>query len=104
MHSEGLDDPGCRGLASIMVNGVEYCLRKRGHNVVVLDQCGSVVSSENFDTTQQKESESMARFLNDIPKDHIALVAVQETTGKMHWILWSTQFLQIINISARNFW
>ncbi|XP_066916590.1 catenin alpha-2-like [Clytia hemisphaerica] len=81
VHSEGLDDPGCKGKPHIVVNGVDYCPHKRGHNVVVLDQCGNVVKQQAFDTTQHKEGVAMAKFLDEIPENHIALIAVQETGG-----------------------
>ena len=82
VHSEAADDPDCSIQSSIMVNGIEYCPMKRGHNVVVLDQIGSVVSAHAFDTTEPAEGTRMSKFLDDIPADHVVLIAVQDTTGK----------------------
>lgn len=84
LHSEALDDPGRRGRSSIMVNGVEYCPRKRGHNVVVLDAVGTVVSVQSFDTSDQTGGVALAKFLDEIPKEHVALIAVQDTTGMVN--------------------
>ena len=69
------------GVASIKVNGVEYCHKKLGHNVVVLDPAGQFVASRNFDTTTQEGGVAMGRFLDELPEDHIVLIATQETTG-----------------------
>ena len=82
VHSEGLDDPGCTGDSYIIVNGVDYCPHKRGHNVVVLDQCGKVVDQRAFDTTKYEEGVAMAKFLDAMPDGYIVLMAVQETGGK----------------------
>lgn len=84
LHSEALDDPGRRGRSSIMVNGVEYCPRKRGHNVVVLDEVGTVVSVQSFDTSDENGGIAFAKFLDEIPKEHVALIAVQDTTGMVN--------------------
>ena len=81
VHSEGLDDLGCTGDSYIIVNGVDYCPHKRGHNIVVLDECGTVVDQRAFDTTKYQEGVSMATYLDAIPDDHVVLIAVQETTG-----------------------
>jgi hypothetical protein len=70
------------GVASIKVNGVEYCHKKTGHNVVVLDPAGQFVASRNFDTTTQEGGVAMGRFLDELPEDHIVLIATQETTGR----------------------
>ena len=43
VHSEAADDPGYTGgSSSIRVNGIEYCPKKRGHNVVVLSPSGRI--------------------------------------------------------------
>lgn len=81
VHSEAADDQSWRGKSSIKVNGVEYCPRKRGHNVVVLDEVGSVVQVQAFDTTSKTGGIEFAKFLDDIPEEHVALIAVQDTTG-----------------------
>ena len=82
IHSEGGDDPGVKGEASIIVNGIECCPRKKGHNVVVLDEIGNVVATRSFNTVEPSEGMAMAKFLDEIPEQHIALIAVQDTTGK----------------------
>ena len=63
------------------MNGVDYCPHKRGHNIVVLDECGTVVDQRAFDTTKYQEGVSMATYLDAIPGDHVVLIAVQQTTG-----------------------
>ncbi|XP_057306663.1 catenin alpha-2-like isoform X2 [Hydractinia symbiolongicarpus] len=82
LHSEGRDDPGCQGIASIVVNGVEHCPKKQGHNVVVLDKVGDVISTKAFDTAEHREGAAMSKYLEDIPEDHVALIAVQGTSGE----------------------
>ena len=47
----------------------------------MLDQCGSTVKQQAFDTTQHKEGVAMAKFLEEVPEDHVVLMAVQGTTG-----------------------
>ena len=69
------------GQASIVVNGTEYCPKRRGHNIVVLDEIGNVVATRTFDTQDPSEGMAMAKFLDEIPDEHIALIAVQDTTG-----------------------
>ena len=82
IHSEGGDDPGVKGEASIVVNGIECCPKRKGHNIVVLDEIGNVVATRSFNTTDPQEGMAMAKFLEEIPEEHIALIAVQDTTGK----------------------
>lgn len=60
---------------------MDYCLHKRGHNIVVLDECGKVVDQRAFDTTKYAEGVFMAKHLDAIPDDHVVLIAVHETTG-----------------------
>ena len=81
IHSEGGDDPGAKGEASIVVNGIECCPKRKGHNVVVLDEIGNIVATRSFNTVEPSEGMAMAKFLEDIPEEHIALIAVQDTTG-----------------------
>ena len=82
VRATGGDDIGGMGVASIKVNGVEYCPKKLGHNVVVLDPAGHFVTSRSFDTTTREGGTAMGKFLDDLPEDHIVLIATQETTGK----------------------
>lgn len=81
IRASGGDDIGGMGVASIKVNGVEYCPKRIGHNVVVLDPAGQYVTSRNFDTTTREGGAAMGKFLDDLPEDHIVLIATQETTG-----------------------
>ena len=81
IRASGGDDIGGMGVASIKVNGVEYCHKRLGHNVVVLDPAGQFVATRNFDTTQEG-GVAMGRFLDELPEDHIVLIATQETTGR----------------------
>ena len=81
IHSEGGDDPSAKGEASIVVNGIECCPKRKGHNVVVLDEIGNIVATRSFNTVESSEGMAMAKFLDDIPEEHIALIAVQDTTG-----------------------
>ncbi|CAB4026103.1 catenin alpha-2-like [Paramuricea clavata] len=81
IRASGGDDIGGMGVASIKVNGVEYCHKRLGHNVVVLDPAGQFVASRNFDTTTQEGGVAMGRFLDELPEDHIVLIATQDTTG-----------------------
>lgn len=49
---------------------------------MVLDAIGDIMEVRSFDTEKASEGVAMARFLDDIPEGHIALVAVQDTTGE----------------------
>ena len=81
VRGEGGDDEGGMGTASIRVNGQEYCPKKRGHNVVVLDPCGEVVAAKVFNTNSAYEARAMAQFLDGLPEDHVVLSATQDTTS-----------------------
>lgn len=81
VRAEGGEDEGGMGVSSIKVNGVEHCPRKVGHNVVVLDPVGEVVASKNFNTNAG-EGVAMGQFLNQLPEDHVVLVATQGINGR----------------------
>ena len=81
MRAEGGEDEGGMGVSSIKVNGVEHCPRKPGHNVVVLDPIGDVYAVRNFNTNSG-EGPAMGQFLNQLPEDHVVLVATQELTSR----------------------
>ncbi|KAK3704830.1 hypothetical protein QZH41_005032 [Actinostola sp. cb2023] len=81
LRGEGGNDEGGLGRASIVVNGIEYCPNKPGHNVVVLDPTGELVEVKNFNTNAG-EGPDMARFLDALPDDHVVLVASQDLNGK----------------------
>lgn len=81
LRGEGGDDEGGLGRASIVVNGMEYCPNKPGHNIVVLDPVGEMVEVKNFNTNAG-EGPEMARFLDSLPDDHVVLVASQDLNGK----------------------
>lgn len=83
IHSQGGDDPNVKGEASIIVNGIECCPKRKGHNIVVLDEIGNIVATRSFNTSEPSEGMAMASFLDEIPDEHIALIAVQDTTGKL---------------------
>ena len=68
-------------MASIKVNGVEHCPKKPGHNVVVLDPIGDVYAARNFNTNGG-EGAAMGQFLDQLPEDHVVLVATQGITSK----------------------
>ena len=82
VRGEGGDDEAGMGTASIRVNGQEYCPKKRGHNVVVLDPCGELVVAKAFNTSSPNEARAMAQFLDELPEDHVVLAATQDTTSK----------------------
>jgi hypothetical protein len=81
LRGEGGDDEGGLGRASMQVNGVEYCPNKPGHNIIVLDPTGEIVHVKNFNTNAG-EGPDMARFLEELPDDHVVLVATNNVTGK----------------------
>lgn len=81
VRAEGGEDEGGMGVSSIKVNGVEHCPRKPGHNVVVLDPIGDVYAVRNFNTNSG-EGPAMGQFLNQLPEDHVVLVATQELTSR----------------------
>ena len=81
MRAEGGEDEGGMGVSSIKVNGVEHCPRKVGHNVVVLDPIGEVVAAKNFNTNAG-EGPAMKQFLDQLPEDHVVLVATQGVNGR----------------------
>ncbi|KAJ7385581.1 Catenin alpha-1 [Desmophyllum pertusum] len=69
------------GVSSIKVNGVEHCPKKPGHNVVVLDPIGEVYATRNFNTNAG-EGSAMGQFLDQLPEDHVVLVASQGLTSR----------------------
>ena len=81
VRAEGGEDEGGMGTASIKVNGVEHCPRKVGHNVVVLDPSGDVCAVKNFNTNAG-EGPALGQFLDQLPEDHVVLVATQGVNGK----------------------
>ncbi|XP_031564401.1 catenin alpha-2-like [Actinia tenebrosa] len=81
LRAEGGDDEGGLGRASILVNGTEYCPNKPGHNIVVLDPTGEIVHVKNFNTNAG-QGPDMAKFLEELPDDHVVLVATNNVTGK----------------------
>lgn len=91
VRAEGGEDEGGMGVSSIKINGVEHCPRKVGHNVVVLDLVGDVVAAKNFNTNSG-EGPAMKQFLDQLPEDHVVLVASQGISGReqgmyVHWFL-----------------
>ena len=49
---------------------------------MVLDAIGDTVEVRSFDTEQASEGVAMAKFLDNIPEEHIALIAAQDTSGE----------------------
>ena len=91
VRAEGGEDEGGMGVSSIKINGVEHCPKKVGHNVVVLDPIGEVVAAKNFNTNSG-EGPAMKQFLDQLPEDHVVLVASQGVSGReqgmyVHWFL-----------------
>lgn len=81
VRAEGGEDEGGMGVSSIKINGVEHCPKKVGHNVVVLDPIGEVVAAKNFNTNSG-EGPAMKQFLDQLPEDHVVLVASQGVSGR----------------------
>ena len=81
VRADGGEDEGGMGEASIKVNGVEHCPKKVGHNVVVLDPTGDVVAAKNFNTNSG-EGLALGKFLDELPEDHVVLVATQGVNGR----------------------
>ena len=81
VRAEGGEDEGGMGVSSIKVNGVEHCPRKVGHNVVVLDPTGEVFAAKNFNTNAG-EGPALGQFLDQLPEDHVVLVATQGVNGR----------------------
>ena len=79
--ADGGEDEGGIGEASIKVNGVDYCPKKPGHNIVVLDPTGEVVVAKNFNTNAGQGA-AMGQFLDEIPEEHVVLIATQGVTSK----------------------
>ena len=86
VRAEGGEDEGGMGVSSIKVNGVEHCPRKVGHNVVVLDPIGDVVAAKNFNTNAG-EGPALGQFLDQLPEDHVVLVATQGVNGREQGML-----------------
>ena len=81
VRAEGGEDEGGMGVASIKVNGVEHCPQKPGHNVVVLDPTGEVYEAKNFNTNSG-EGPALGKYLDNLPEDHVVLIATQGVTGR----------------------
>jgi len=88
VRSEGCEDPGkapntC-GIAYINVDGTERSLRRRGHNVVIVDAgTGSVLDVKSFDTHGDNNAGNGLRdYLNGVRGNKIVLIAVQDEGTK----------------------
>ncbi|XP_078368661.1 uncharacterized protein LOC144652511 isoform X2 [Oculina patagonica] len=88
IRSEGCNDtgmtPGTCGIAYIRVNGIDYSLHGRGHNVVTVDATtGAVLGSQRFDTHGDNSSGVKLRdYLDAINGTKIVLVAIQDAGSK----------------------
>ncbi|PFX27383.1 Neurogenic locus Notch protein [Stylophora pistillata] len=85
-RSEGCDDPGtvdgC-GKAYIKVDGTDYSLQRRGHNVVVVNgETGVFLEARAFDTHADSSSGNNLRdYLNSLSGNKIVLVATQDSAA-----------------------
>lgn len=82
MMSAGCDDPPSDrcGDSSIMIDGIEVSPKQRGHNVVALDQEGSVIDAKGFDTWAESSSgKNMAAFITSLPDHTVVLISVMES-------------------------
>lgn len=86
IRSEGCDDPGivdgC-GKAYIKVDGTDYSLQRRGHNVVVVNgETGVFLEARAFDTHADSSSGNNLRdYLNSLSGNKIVLVATQDSAA-----------------------
>ncbi|KAJ7381936.1 hypothetical protein OS493_038206 [Desmophyllum pertusum] len=87
LRSEGCDDPGktpntC-GIAYIKVDGKDYSLHGRGHNVVIVDaKTGAVLEAKSFDTyAVSNAGNSLGSYLDSKNGHQIVLVAVQDSAS-----------------------
>ena len=65
---------------------------------MVLDAIGDTVEVKSFDTEKVSEGVAMAKFLNDIPEEHIALIAVQDTSGESEFFIGGTMYEEMVNL------
>ena len=65
---------------------------------MVLDAIGDTVEVKSFDTEKVSEGVAMAKFLNDIPEEHIALIAVQDTSGESEVFIGGTMYEEMVNL------
>jgi len=90
IQSEGCNDPGIKnicGFTTIVVNGKDLSLHKRGMNFVVLDyKTGKHLKSETFDWHEDFQSCSKTTyFLQGLPSEVIILAAVQDEATTNAW-------------------
>ncbi|KAL9962770.1 hypothetical protein ACROYT_G031908 [Oculina patagonica] len=82
MMSSGCDDPPSNlcGDSSITIDGFEMSPKSRGHNVVAVDQEGSVIEAKTFDTYGDSSAgTNMANFITSLPDHTVVLIAVHES-------------------------
>lgn len=57
--------------------------KQRGHNVVAVDQEGSVIDAKGFDTWEDSSSGSnMAAFITSLPDHTVVLISVMDSGNK----------------------
>ncbi|XP_048585239.1 uncharacterized protein LOC116614309 [Nematostella vectensis] len=84
--SEGYDDPAKNsnnGLARIFVDGKDYSLNKRGHNIVAFSTNGSFISRAAFDSHPSSSTApiEMAAYIESLPSNTVIIIAVKDTAG-----------------------
>ncbi|XP_001629581.2 uncharacterized protein LOC5509010 [Nematostella vectensis] len=81
--SAGLDGKG--GLnCNLKVDGTEYCLKSRGHNLAAFSLNGTLIAKAVFDTYGDTTAGSrMSAFIDSLPSNSLVLVAVTDS-GERH--------------------
>ncbi|KAL9983545.1 hypothetical protein ACROYT_G005733 [Oculina patagonica] len=68
------------GHSVIEVNGIDYCKKSRGHNIVTVYPNGSIHASVGFDTMYLQGVADMKEFIDSLPDNLIVLIAVHDST------------------------
>lgn len=78
--SGGYDDPA---ESVIRVDGTDHSLKKRGHNVVAINQMGRVIEAASFDTFGDcKAGKNMKDWINGLTNHTVVLISVKDSGEK----------------------
>ncbi|XP_001629879.2 uncharacterized protein LOC5509360 isoform X2 [Nematostella vectensis] len=78
--SAGLDDDVGSDYCNLKVDGTEYCLKMRGHNIAAFYMNGTLIANAAFDTHRDEAApNNMSYLIDSLPSNTLVLVAVQDS-------------------------
>ncbi|XP_032240208.2 uncharacterized protein LOC116619478 [Nematostella vectensis] len=73
------DDISSGDLSRLVVDGIDYSLGMRGHNIAAFTMSGSPINQAAFDTHGiQSSGTELTAFIDDLPSNTLVLVAVYD--------------------------